>query len=82
MTLVKLTCNWIVDWSVLQIKNPERRLLMLGVKLIERVANEISKHCKDGDPESYDWKDEVFLVAACLRFGVASSSISATCGLG
>ena len=41
MKLVKLTCNWIVDWAVLQRKNPGQNLLMLGAKLIEQVASEV-----------------------------------------
>ena len=40
---VKLICNWILDWSILHIKVPERRILQLGTKVVERVASEIFK---------------------------------------
>ena len=43
MTFIRLMCNWIVHWSVLQRKKPEQKLLQLGAKLIERVASEIYK---------------------------------------
>lgn len=41
MVIVKLMCTWINDWAVLQIKDPEVKLLTLGAKLVERVANEV-----------------------------------------
>ena len=41
MKLVKLTCNWIMDWAVLQRKDPEEKIFMLGARLIEQVASEI-----------------------------------------
>lgn len=40
MTLIKLMCSWIIDSSVLQIKELGQRVLKLGAKLIERVASE------------------------------------------
>lgn len=40
-TSVKLMCSWIFDWSVLQIKEPDTKLLTLGVKQVDRVASEI-----------------------------------------
>jgi hypothetical protein len=42
--------NWIVDWSILQIKNPEQKLLMLGAKLVERVASEIYRASQEWRP--------------------------------
>lgn len=41
MGLIKLMCNWISDWAVLQIKDPGGRALMLGARLIKQVASEI-----------------------------------------
>lgn len=41
MYVVKLICNWISDWSILQIKEPEGRMLMLGAKVLEQVASEV-----------------------------------------
>lgn len=41
MMLLKLMCNWINDWSMLQIKDREAKLLTLGAKLVQQVANEV-----------------------------------------
>lgn len=41
MTLMKMMCAWIFDWSVLQMKEPDIKLLTLGGRLVERVASEI-----------------------------------------
>ena len=41
MTLVRQMCNWILDWSILHEKKLEQKLLMLGAKLIERLASEV-----------------------------------------
>ena len=55
----KLICNWILDWSILQIKDPERRILQLGAKVVERVASEIyTRRHTDGDPEFGDCEDD------------------------
>lgn len=43
MTLIKLMCRWILDWSILQIKEQNREVMELGIKLLERVANEVYK---------------------------------------
>jgi hypothetical protein len=43
MILIRIMCNWIADWSVLQRKKLEQKLLQLGAKLIERVASETYK---------------------------------------
>ena len=43
MIFIRLMCNWIVDWSILQRKKLEERLLQLGAKLIEWVASEVYK---------------------------------------
>ena len=32
MTLIKLTCNWLLDWAVLQEKPLEQNLMMLGAE--------------------------------------------------
>lgn len=41
LILVRLMCLWIADWSILQTKEPETRLLKLGARLVERVANAV-----------------------------------------
>ena len=43
MIIIHLMGKWIVDWSILQRKKLEEKLLQLGAKLIERVASEIYK---------------------------------------
>ena len=35
MEIVKMICNWISDWVVLQKNDPEEKTLMLGARLIE-----------------------------------------------
>lgn len=41
MTIVKMMCAWIADWSILWIKEPDTRMLGVGARLLEQVANEI-----------------------------------------
>lgn len=41
MILIKLICFWIVGGSILQIKVENKEVLMLGGKLLKRVANEV-----------------------------------------
>ena len=54
--LIKLMCNWILDWAVLQIKDPGEKLLMLGARLIEQVASEIYRSfSRGGDLAFQDW---------------------------
>ena len=33
--------GWLVDWSILQIKEPSRKMLELGARVLERAANEV-----------------------------------------
>lgn len=40
MTIVKMMCAWIADWSFLQIKEPKSRMLTVGARLLEQVASE------------------------------------------
>ena len=41
MTLIKLMTHWMVDWSILQIKEQTKKALELGARLLERVASEV-----------------------------------------
>lgn len=41
MTLIKLMSHWMVDLSILQIKEQRRKALELGGKLLEGVASEV-----------------------------------------
>ena len=43
IVLVKLMGNWISIGSILQKKGAKAKMLMLGARLIERVASEIYK---------------------------------------
>ena len=52
MTLVKLMCHWIVEWSILQTKEQNKEVLKLGTKLLEHVANDVYK-------ASQGWRDNV-----------------------
>ena len=49
MTLIKLMSYWMVDWSILQIKEQQKKVLELGARLLEWVANEVyaaSRGCR------------------------------------
>mgnify|MGYP006267642221 FL=1 len=41
MTIIKTMTHWMVDWSILQIKEQEKKVLELGARLLERVASEV-----------------------------------------
>ena len=41
MCIIKMMCSRITDWAILQKKDPEEKMLMLGARLIEQVASEI-----------------------------------------
>ena len=39
--IIKLMVRWLVDWSILQTKEPPRKMLELGARVLERAANEV-----------------------------------------
>ena len=45
MEIVKMLCGWISDWAILQKRDPEVKMLMLGAKLIKKQYNGLSYGC-------------------------------------
>lgn len=43
MILIKLICFYITGWSILQIKEANKEVLMLGARLLEQVASGVYK---------------------------------------
>lgn len=43
LILIKLVCYWIMGWSILQIKEEQKEVLMLEAKLPKHVASAIYK---------------------------------------
>ena len=43
MILVRLMVTWIGDWSILQTKKQNKRVLDLGTRLLEHVASDVYK---------------------------------------
>jgi hypothetical protein len=41
IVLIKVMCHWITNWTILQIKEEYRMVLMLRARLKEPVANEV-----------------------------------------
>ena len=41
MIFIKLICFWIVGWTILQMGNENKEVLMIVAKLLEQVANEV-----------------------------------------
>ena len=41
MSIIKTMTHWMVDWSILQIKEQRKKALELGARLLERVASEV-----------------------------------------
>lgn len=41
MDVIKLMCHWTSDWSILQIKKQDQKMLMVGTRLIEQVASDV-----------------------------------------
>ena len=43
MGIVKMLCGWISDWAILQKRDADEKMLMLGAKLIVQVASDAYK---------------------------------------
>jgi hypothetical protein len=39
--IIKLMSHWLIDWSILQTKEPPKKVLELGARLLERAASEV-----------------------------------------
>lgn len=55
MILIKLICFWVVGWSILQIKEVNKEVLMVGARLLERVASEVYKSSQGWTHTAENW---------------------------
>ena len=47
-----MMCRWLTDWSILQIKEPSKKMLELGARVLERAASEV-------DTATQGWRTNV-----------------------